>query len=294
MTVRLLAMTAAIGMLAACWPLSADKDKDGLTNKEEEELGLDPNNDDFDGDGLNDGDEIAAGTDPKVLDTDGDYMSDGDEVAAGTDPLNPDTDDDSYLDGEEDYEGTDPLDKGDRIYKGKWPYYIDKDDDLGSPSVGTAVVGEKFGRYKADDQNGERVDLFDFGGPDQTYDYIIIDISAEWCGPCNDLSAWLAGGSDSYFGEWDDVRDKVNAGEVAWITAMAQTNEGAGTTAEDSENWDSMYPNKHVVVMSDPDGEMISAVVDQTGFWPSAVVIKASNMKVKLVGGLDEALDFVR
>ncbi|MDK6808555.1 Rib/alpha-like domain-containing protein, partial [Corynebacterium aurimucosum] len=37
-----------------------DTDGDGLTDKEEEELGTDPNKADTDGDGINDGDEVTG------------------------------------------------------------------------------------------------------------------------------------------------------------------------------------------------------------------------------------------
>ena len=47
-----------------------DSDGDGLTNREERELGTDPRNPDTDGDGLSDGAEVKShGTDPRVADT---------------------------------------------------------------------------------------------------------------------------------------------------------------------------------------------------------------------------------
>src|SRR5712691_6385483 len=66
-----------------------DFDHDGLTNRQELELGTDIRNADTDGDGLPDGREVAIGTDPLVFDTDGDGLGDGLEVATGSDPLNP-------------------------------------------------------------------------------------------------------------------------------------------------------------------------------------------------------------
>lgn len=123
---------------------TGDPDGDNLTNKEEYELGTDPNLADTDGDGFNDGDEVAAGTDPldpsdpapsNGTDSDGDGLDDqwemdnfgdldedgsgdpdGDgltnegEETAGTDPNDADTDGDGFSDGIEVREGTDPLD----------------------------------------------------------------------------------------------------------------------------------------------------------------------------------------
>ncbi|MCX6641733.1 MAG: DUF6089 family protein [bacterium] len=89
-----------------------DKDKDGLTSKQEKELGTNPKNPDTDGDGLNDGDEyLKYHTDPLKVDTDGDGLSDYDEVMTHhTDPLKADTDSDGLNDGQEVLQHkTDPL-----------------------------------------------------------------------------------------------------------------------------------------------------------------------------------------
>lgn len=82
---------------------TVDTDNDGLTDKEELELGTDPNDPDTDGDGLQDGAEVNEyGTDPLNSDTDGDGLTDGEEVNSyNTDPKNNDSDGDGLTDGEE-------------------------------------------------------------------------------------------------------------------------------------------------------------------------------------------------
>lgn len=90
---------------------SADSDGDGLTNREEKELGTDPRNPDTDGDGLSDGAEVNTyKTKPLVADTDGDGLKDGEEVhTEKTNPNKPDTDGDGLNDGDEvKNRGTDP------------------------------------------------------------------------------------------------------------------------------------------------------------------------------------------
>ncbi len=62
---------------------SEDPDGDGLTNREEAELGTDPLVPDGDGDGLSDGLELAIGYQPLRADSDGDGVADGDEDADG-------------------------------------------------------------------------------------------------------------------------------------------------------------------------------------------------------------------
>ncbi|MBN1420127.1 MAG: IPT/TIG domain-containing protein, partial [Planctomycetes bacterium] len=87
-----------------------DFDGDGLSNREEHELGIDVRAADTDGDGIPDGDEIAAGCDPANPDSDGDGLEDGEElVIFGTDPLDEDSDDDGHSDGLEFLFGGDPL-----------------------------------------------------------------------------------------------------------------------------------------------------------------------------------------
>src|SRR5688572_24826651 len=141
MSARLL-VVAPLAFLVAC---AGDADGDGLTNKEEKQLGLDHKVADSDGDGLNDGDEIDNGADPLLADTDGDGLIDGDEIANGADPTLTDTDDDGYTDRDEVHEGHDPADDRDRIYKGRWPYYFEKDELSGG-----ALKPEKF-------EQGQRV-----------------------------------------------------------------------------------------------------------------------------------------
>lgn len=288
MTKRALVLVA----LAAFGLAGCDSDGDGLSNAEEKKLGLDPNVADMDGDGLLDGEDPF----PTVADTDADYLNDGEEVAAGTDPENPDTDGDGYLDGDEVLEGTDPTDKKDKIYRGGWPYNRFK-DDLGDPAFdGGADIGTKFPRLRAVDQHGEEVDLYDLAGEHQTYEFIVIDVSAVWCPPCNSLSKWLAGNGDDY-GLDDthlDVKEAVDNGELMWVTVLSEDATGAPATLDDVEAWDEDYKNRNIPVLLDDSGDMINAIVEVTQAWPSGVMLRAKNMKVvaldtMIPGMLDEA-----
>ncbi len=82
---------------------NGDPDKDGLTNREEKELGTDKKNPDSDGDGLTDGSEVKQySTNPLKADSDADGLSDGDEVKThSTNPNRADSDDDGLNDGSE-------------------------------------------------------------------------------------------------------------------------------------------------------------------------------------------------
>jgi outer membrane protein OmpA-like peptidoglycan-associated protein len=121
---------------------NSDGDNDGLTNKEEKQLGTNPKNPDTDADGLKDGEEVHTNkTNPLNADTDSDGLNDGDEVLKyKTDPLKADTDGDGLNDGDEvlkyktdplkvDTDG-DGLSDGDEVLKYKTdPLKADTDGD---------------------------------------------------------------------------------------------------------------------------------------------------------------------
>ncbi len=161
------------GLTFAGESCSSDKDNDGLTRCEEEELGTDPRNPDTDSDGLKDGAEVKQyKTDPRNPDTDGDGLKDGEEVMKyktnplkadsdndglndydeimtyKTDPLNPDTDNDGLKDGEEvlkyktnplnaDTDG-DGLKDGEEVFKYKTDP-LNVDTDSGTVNDGVEV-----------------------------------------------------------------------------------------------------------------------------------------------------------
>lgn len=78
-----------------------DLDLDGLSNKEEKELGTNPKLIDSDMDGLDDYYEISnSKTSPVNKDTDGDGINDYDEIELGLDPLKKDSKDDGINDSD--------------------------------------------------------------------------------------------------------------------------------------------------------------------------------------------------
>ncbi|MEW6508038.1 MAG: OmpA family protein [Bacteroidota bacterium] len=145
--------------------MNSDKDKDGLTKREELEIGTDPNNPDTDGDGLDDGAEVKQyNTDPKNSDSDGDGLKDGEEVFTyKTNPAKADTDGDGLNDSEEilkfktdplkaDSDG-DGLKDGDEVLKYKTdPLKADTDGD--GLNDGEEVLKHKTDPSKVDTDGG--------------------------------------------------------------------------------------------------------------------------------------------
>ncbi len=144
---------------------SADPDGDGLTNREEKELGTNKKVADSDGDGLTDGAEVLTyKTNPLKADSDGDGLSDGDEVLKyKTDPNKADSDGDGLSDGDEvmkyktdplkaDTDG-DGLSDGDEVMKHKTDP-LKRDTDGDGLTDGDEVMKHKTDPLKADTDGG--------------------------------------------------------------------------------------------------------------------------------------------
>jgi thiol-disulfide isomerase/thioredoxin len=268
-----------------------DADGDGLSDTEEQELGLDPNSSDSDGDGLLDQEEIDFGSDPMNADSDGDGLDDGDEYDIGTDPNNADSDGDGYPDGDEVDAGSDPTDASDGIYKGGWPFNAEK-DDMNDPSPGSAfAAGEKFPRFKFVDQFGDKVEMYDFAKNGDRQ--IIVDVSAEWCGPCHALAAWLDGSPDGYYDStYPGLDEAVEQGEIHWITILGEDSSGAPAVKKTCKDWYNTYPHPLIPVLADTDWELISHI--NLGWWPSVFLLN-HNMKVLVMpdGNLMNEVEYV-
>lgn len=211
--------------------------------------------------------ETATETgDPIPPDSDGDGLDDETEAAFGTDPHDVDTDDDNYWDAWELAEGTDPLDPDSRIYTGWWPYQPDK-DSLPQSTWDTAshAVGAAFPRAQYLDQHGDLVDLHDFAyfhyNASQQDAFLLIDVAAQWCGPCHTFGAWISGAQSTNTAAldatWPTLRTKVNELRIWWITVIVQDNEGNAPTLHDAESWNEVHHNPRVPVLVDSDQQLL-------------------------------------
>ena len=223
---------------------------------------------DTDGDGLTDAEEAEFGSDPELADTDGDGLSDADERDNGTDPTKEDTDGDGYNDADELAEGKDPLDSASMIYQCGWPYNSGKADLDAADMSQVVSQGDTIGNFKAEDQCGEQVNLHDFGGQRK---YTLVDVSADWCGPCNSLAAWLEGDSDSFEGSYPGVRDAIDNGDLYWITII-------DGSASEVNNWRNKYPHSEIPVLHDKKGRMADHI--GLNYFPSVLLL---NTKMKIV-----------
>lgn len=251
MTTRLFPL-ALFGFVLGCVESTkeeVDSDGDGLTDTQEEEFGSDPNSADSDEDGVDDATEYEMGLDPNSVDSDGDGYEDSWEIA----------------------EGSDPADESSLIYKGGWPYQPDKDSYNAPTSTAEtdSSLGSALPRFELMDQFGEQVDIYDFAGQGK---YIVVDVSAMWCPPCQSMASWLAGNDYDGWGSYvPNVADKVHNGEIYWITVLGENNNGRVPTEENLYSWYTDYPDDNIPVFADTSNKDIAGLYVEVG-WPTILV----------------------
>ena len=89
---------------------------------------------------------------------------------------------------------------------------------------------------------------------------ILLELSAAWCSPCNDLASWLAT-NDLKIREnpwWKDrylpIRDMIKNGDIFLVNIMFEGKDKANkvtATPDDVAAWYKKYPDPHVPVLAD-------------------------------------------
>ena len=134
-------------------------------------------------------DETTSALQPPESDQDGDGLTDAQELEIGTDPRSKDSDGDGYWDGDEVTGGSDPVDRNSRIYEGNWPYNPRKSQMTDPGWEGTPAVGTALPRFRALDQYGEEVDLYDFALQGRR---IALEVGTRHCSPCKGLAEFYS------------------------------------------------------------------------------------------------------
>lgn len=233
--------------------LDADSDDDGVNDKDEGDVGSDPNADnDFDMDGLTNLQETSGsanpwtgttlGTNPPAGDTtawdnadsDLDGVNDGDEISitngSVTNPNDPDTDDDGFTDGAEVAASSDPADDQEALLNewqrgliGYWQFeddltnsgHLDVDGAMGGDELTPVYLPGKFGQaIDLDKANNQRVEV---GGDENYFDTVGSDMT---------VSIWVK--ADALTEQWQGI---IAKGEQSWRVARRATTTGAAFAA---------------------------------------------------------------
>lgn len=196
---------------------------------------------------------LLMGCGPSDEDTDGDGLSDAEEADLGTDPNAVDSDGDGYEDGHEVSEGTDPTDPDDGIYTGGWPYQPDKGSWEDPGLFGALGIGDTMGSFSGTDQHGDTVELYDLFGHSKP---VVIDLSAQWCVPCQQIAGWLEDEPYETFDGLEAARDAVDSGDLLWVTVLIQDDNLGPATSQTVSEWHETFPHPAIPVLADPQGAL--------------------------------------
>ncbi len=228
----LLPLVLLVGCLSEKVDENADDDGDGLTNTEEAEIGTDPAEPDSDGDGFDDKVEVDAELNPNFEWShpyeEGDYL-------VGACPTLP-------------AEGSGPTGMGaysDGTQTWEWEAY---------------QVGDTLNPWSGSDNFEQEVGFYTFCG-----NYMLVTVSAGWCGPCQQLAAELA-----------DVQEQVRNDYSNFVAfeLLYQNTQGNTPNTRTLADWKETYALDGVPVVGPADAaETELTYMEVDGFIPTSFIV---------------------
>ena len=143
--------------------------------------------------------------------------------------------------------------------------------------------GDLIPRFEAIDQFGESVDLYDFSKQGKM---ILIELSAAWCSPCNDLASWVSS-NDQKITEnpwWKNrylpIRDMIKNEEIYLVHFMFENEDKINKTTaspDDVKRWYNKYPDPNIPILAD-EYRFLHSWVKPTGL--PCIFLVDENMKL--------------
>ncbi len=147
-------------------------------------------------------------------------------------------------------------------------------------NVCTLQAGDTFPHFISKDQFDDPVDIYDFGGQGK---YILIEMGATWCSPCNQLAAWFTYGENDIKSKpfWKDdynkIYDLIKNDKVIFITILYEDEFRDTATYETVYEWYSTYPDDQIPVLYDGE-KLLHKIIKPTGI--PAITLLDENMTI--------------
>ena len=147
-------------------------------------------------------------------------------------------------------------------------------------NVCTLREGDTFPHFISKDQFDEPVDIYDFGGQGK---YILIEMGATWCAPCNQLAGWLTYGEEDikskpfWKDEYNQLYQLIKNDEIIFITILYEDEFKDTATYDTVYEWYSTYPDDNIPVLFDGE-KLLHRLIKPTGI--PAVTLVDENMKI--------------
>ena len=92
--------------------------------------------------------------------------------------------------------------------------------------------------------------------------YILLEISASWCGVCHELASWITYGDiditkrSFWKDEYSQIKEMIENDEVYFIHVQFQDEFRDNSSIETIEQWYATYPDDRIVILGDYNREL--------------------------------------
>ena len=160
--------------------------------------------------------------------------------------------------------------------------------------------GDIFPEFISYDQYGDIVNIYDFANQSK---YILLELGAVWCAPCNVLSAWFSYNDLSiksktwWKPEYTKIYDLVENNEVYFITVLYENENRDLPDFNTSYEWFDNYPDEKIPILTD-DNKLLHTWVKPSGI--PAVILLNEKMEIiqfssrGLNGSFDKLLEILK
>ena len=154
-------------------------------------------------------------------------------------------------------------------------------------------TGDIFPEFISTDQFEEQVNIYDFANQGK---YILIELGAVWCAPCNDLASWFTYKDESIFNkvwwkeDYSKIYEMIHNDEIYFITILYENENHDYVTYDTAYEWYDNYPDDKIPILLDFD-KALHSWIKPTGI--PAVILVNENMEIVTFAnrGLNKAFD---